>query len=425
MKNISIVGLGRLGLPLAVCFAKDFRVIGIDIDPAVVEAINARRVPERIYEPGLAEMLENVGENLIATDDIEAVQHTSMTIVLVATPSEEDGSFSLEYVLNVCRDLGRALHQKKGYHVVTIASTVIPGDCDGPIREALEEASGKKVGKGLGLCYCPEFVALGNVIHGFLEPDFVLIGASDIKAAFSLQEIYTKFCLNDPPIVQMNLVNAEMAKLTVNCYISTKMTFANVIAELCEQLPGADVNVVMDAVGLDSRIGRKYLAGATAYGGLTFPMAMHSLLKVAKSANVELPLIEMVDSVNRWQNHRLAEIVQDWRIGAKIRIGILGLTYKPGINAVEGSAGIALLGLLHPSESLIAYDPMAQVEQSVESAQTCADWSDIIVVTTPWPEFKEIEFHQGQVVIDCWRMLDEGKVEDAGAKYIPLGRYIE
>jgi len=191
---------------------------------------------------------------------------------------------------------------------------------------------------------------------------------------------------------------------------------------VCEQFPGADVDVVTDAVGLDSRIGRKYLTGATAYGGLTFPMAIRSLFKVAKSVGVELPLIKIVYSENQRQKYRLAAIVQNWRVrtGAE-KIGILGLAYKPGISATEGSAGMALMELLHPPASVIAFDPAVQIEQSVASAQTCVDYSDIVVITTPWPEFKEVEFHEGQVVIDCWRMLGEADVTDAGAKYVAIG----
>jgi len=228
--------------------------------------------------------------------------------------------------------------------------------------------------------------------------------------------------LNDPLIVRSALINAEIAKLAVNCYVSMKMTFANMIAELCEQFPGADVDAVTDAVGLDSRIGRKYLTGATAYGGLTLPMAMRSLLRMAELADIKMPLIEAVISMNQQQNYRLAKMVQDWqeRIGAE-KVGILGLTYKPGISATEGAAGMALIELLHPSENVIAFDLAVQIEQSMESAQICADWSDIVVITTPWPEFKEIQFHEGQVVIDCWRMLDEADVVDAGAKYVAIG----
>jgi len=228
--------------------------------------------------------------------------------------------------------------------------------------------------------------------------------------------------LNDPLIVRSALINAEIAKLAVNCYVNMKMTFANMIAELCEQFPCADVDAVTDAVGLDSRIGRKYLTGATAYGGLTLPMAMHSLLRVAELADIKMPLIEAVISMNQQQNYRLAKMIQDWweRIGAE-KVGILGLTYKPGISATEGAAGMALIELLYPSENVIVFDPAVQIKQSAESAQTCVDRSDIVVITTPWPEFGEIQFHKGQVVIDCWRMLDEVDVTDAGAKYIAIG----
>jgi len=346
---------------------------------------------------------------------------TAISIILVSTPSRDDGSFSLMHVLTACQELGIYLQGRDSYHTVIISSTVMPGDCDGPIREALEETSGRKVGKSLGLCYCPEFVALGNVLRGFLEPDFVLIGASDIKADFQVRSLYKGVCLNDPPIAQMSLVNAEIAKIALNCYITTKITFANQMAELCENIPGANVDAVTGALGLDSRIGRKYLTGATAYGGPCFPRDTKSLACAAERAGIGLSLIEEVERVNNRQNERLALIVQGWRIGDKARFGILGLTFKPDTNVTTESVGAALIRLLYPDENIIAYDPKVQVEQSVESAQTCVDYSDVVVITTPWPEFKEAQFHEGQVVIDCWRMLDETEVTGAGAKYVAIG----
>jgi UDPglucose 6-dehydrogenase len=421
-ERVAVIGLGRLGFPLAIALAhRGFKVIGIDIDPDVVEAVNAHRIPEHICEPGLQEMLDGT-ENLIGTTDMEAAAFASISIILVGTPADSDGAFSLALVLTVCQALGIQLRSRDAYHTVIISSTVLTGSCDGPIREALEETSGRKVGENLGLCYCPEFVALGDTLRGFLEPDFVVIGSSDIKADFQARRLYERFCQNDPPIIRANLVNAEIAKLAVNGYISTKMTFANMLAELCERIPGANVDAVTGIVGLDSRIGRKYLTGATAYGGSTFPMAMRSLLKIAESVDIELPLIEAVDSTNQRQVHRLAEMVQNWRIRTEAeKIGILGLAYKSGISATDGSVGMALMKLLRPHESVIAFDPMRQIKQSVASAQTCTDYSDIVVITTPWPEFGEVKFHKGQIVIDCWRMLDEEDVISAGAQYIAIG----
>jgi UDPglucose 6-dehydrogenase len=181
------------------------------------------------------------------------------------------------------------------------------------------------------------------------------------------------------------------------------------------------VDVVTGTIGLDSRIGRKYLTGATAYGGLTFPLAISSLLNVAESAGIKLRLIKAVASMNQWQNERLAETVRDWWEQSEAeRIGILGLAYKPGISATEGSVGLALMELLHPLD-IIVYDPAVQIKQSVGSAQTCADWSDIIVVATPWPEFKGVQFHEGQVVIDCWRMYDRQTMERQGVHYVAIG----
>jgi len=423
--RIGIVGLGKLGLPLALAFAsRGFKVIGVDINPKVIESIKTKRF---FYEPGVTELLldNGVQQRFSVTDDLEAaILLADVTIVIVATPNEKDGCFSLKYVLPVIQDIGDLLRDKEEHHLVIVGSTVNPGDCEKYLLPELIEHSGKKVGSDFGFAHVPEFVALGDVMNGFLEPDFVLIGASDSKSALRAFEIYGRLCKNNPSIKRMNLINAELVKIAANCHTVLKTVFANQMAELCEAIPGADVDEVTGAIGLDSRASPKYLTGGTAALGPCFGRDMKSLPCIAKRYGVELPLIEVADKLNYWQVERLAKIVQDYWVGMEDpkRVGILGLTYKPGVNVYEPSAGLLLLKKLYSAVNVVAYDPAIQVDQSVGAPEALIELADIVVVTTPWKVFEKLEFRPGQVVIDCWRCLDQEAIEKAGAEYVAIGK---
>src|SRR5207302_1000603 len=258
VSSLSVIGLGKLGAPMAVCFAaRGFAVYAVDISPQKVDAIS-RGVPP-VHEPGLGELLGESGGRISASSNIEgAVLASEATFVVVATPSEPDGGFSLRYVLPTCEAIGRALATKKTFHLVVVTSTVMPGSTCGEIKAALERASGKRNGGDFGLCYSPEFIALGTVIRDFYYPDFLLIGESEPRSGEILSDIYKRNCKNSPAIARMNWINAEITKLAVNTYITTKISYANMLARICEKLLEADVNVVTDALGLDTRIGPKY-----------------------------------------------------------------------------------------------------------------------------------------------------------------------
>ena len=234
-----VIGLGKLGSPLAACLAaKGLTVIGVDNDPRKIEAINQGQAP--VHEPGLDELLTQTQGRLSAIDDVEAaIRQTDISFIVVSTPSDPAGGFSLRYVDPVCHAIGRALAAKDAYHAVCLTSTVMPGTTGGPVREILEKASGKRVGADFGLCYSPEFIALGSVIRDFLNPDMLLIGESDSRAGDFLQSLYAQVCENKPAIARMAFVNAEITKLAVNTYVTTKISYANMLARICEQLPGA------------------------------------------------------------------------------------------------------------------------------------------------------------------------------------------
>jgi UDPglucose 6-dehydrogenase len=289
---ISVIGLGKLGAPLAACLAaKGHSVIAVDVDAQKVDAINEGRAP--VFEPGLEEKIGQSNGRLRATQDIaEAVAASEITFIVVATPSETDGGFSNRYVLATCESIGRALRSKTNFHVVALTSTVMPGSSDGEVRAALEKASGRRAGQDFGLCYNPEFIALGSVIHDFLNPDFVLIGESDARSGGILESLYREVCDNSPMFARMNLLNAEITKLSVNAFVTTKISFANMLARMCELLPGASVDVVTAALGLDSRIGAKYLKGAVSYGGPCFPRDNLALAAFARGIGAPADLAE-------------------------------------------------------------------------------------------------------------------------------------
>jgi UDPglucose 6-dehydrogenase len=433
--SVSVIGMGKLGAPMvAAIAARGVRAIGVDTDAAKVAAIGKGLPP--VFEPRLAETLILAQGRLTATHSVEdAVRDTDITFIVVATPADADGTFSLRYALPVCEAIGRVLAAKRDYHLVALTSTVMPGSTDGPVRQTLEKASGKRAGIDFGLCYSPEFIALGSVIRDFLNPDFLLIGESDPRSGAALEALYRIVCENRPPVARMNLVNAEIAKLAVNTYVTTKISFANMLARLCEKVPGASVDVVTGAIGLDSRIGGKYLKGAISYGGPCFPRDNIALIALADRVGASSDLPRATHDFNRAQILRLTDIVQQY-LAASEAAGILGLTYKPHTDVTEEAAGLLLAQELSKRKiRTIAFDPeghpraasvLGNGVQLAKSAEECIAQSGVVVLATPWPQFLAIPAERWarsgspRVVIDCWRALKQ--LESAsGIRYFALG----
>jgi UDPglucose 6-dehydrogenase len=432
---ISVVGLGKLGSPMVACFAsKGFAVVGVDVDEAKVAAIAERHAP--VFETGLEELLQQAPGEISATTDVAAaVAETDVTMIIVPTPSDEDGTFSLRYALPACQAVGRALRERDGYHLVVITSTVMPGATGGPLREALEQASGKRAGVDFGLCYSPEFIALGSVIRDFLNPDFLLVGETDERAGDLLSEIYAEVCDRDAPVARMSFVSAELAKISVNTFVTTKIAFANMLARMCERLPGASVDDVTDALGLDTRIGPKYLRGAVSYGGPCFPRDNVAFAALANGIGARAAIAEATDASNRADVDSLAEIVQAW-LPEDGSVAVLGLSYKPGTDVVEEAAGVHLARTLaEAGVDVVAHDPagvpnaqrvLGDAVGFAASAADAVQQADVVVLTTPWPEFAALDpavfEREGEprVVVDCWRALDRESLESV-ATYLVLG----
>ena len=419
-RAVSVLGLGKLGAPMAACFAhKGHRVIGVDTNPETVRLINEGRAP--LYEPRLQELIQANCNKIIATENYEeAILSSDITFILLPTPSDKHGGFSLCHVLSACERLGKVLRNKR-YHLVVLTSTVLPGATENEVRPILEAHSQKRCGSGFGLCYSPEFVALGSVIHNLLNPDFILIGESDPEAGERLASFYRTICDNQAPVARMNSVNAEITKLAVNTFVTTKITFANTLARVCERLAGADADVVTAALGLDARIGGKYLKGAIGYGGPCFPRDNLAFSFLAQQLGAPAVLAEATHHANREEVYRLASLVRTKNPKGGT-VGILGLAYKPDTDVVEQSQGVLLAqALAAEGIPVIAYDPAAMNNtrrllngslRLAESLEICVKQADVLVITTPWEVFRHLEpallrrDGKPRVLIDCWRILN-------------------
>ncbi len=434
IENISVVGLGKLGLCVAACLAnKGYNVFGVDTDSNKVHLINKGLTPT--YEPRLAELLKSCGNRLTATGDyMSAIRTSNITFVIVNTPSNSDGSYSVNQLISASKEIGHAIKEKNGFHVVAITSTVLPGTTDNVVKSILEKTSGKKCGTDFGLCYNPEFIALGSVIRDFQNPDMVLIGESDPKSGELLSKIYREICENNPKIARMSIINAELTKIALNSYVTIKISFGNTLAEICEHLPGGNVDVVTSALGLDQRIGPKYIKGGLGFGGPCFPRDNKAFSFFAKQLRCHAKLADASDLVNERQVSRIVEIVEK-EVKSDGKIAVLGLTYKPDTNIVEASQAIDLAQTFaEKGHSVMVYDPLGirnakellgDKVKYAKSSQECLQDAQVCIIATPWSEFMKLspeDFTKCDliVIIDCWRILNKDQF-DGKIKYIGIG----
>ncbi len=439
IKNYSVIGLGKLGASMAAAIAKrGFNVIGVDVSQQSVDLINAGHAP--VQETELEETISENNERIIATlSHRDAVLQSDVSFVIVPTPSDENGAFSLQYSAWAFRAIGQALAEKDDYHLVVLTSTVLPGSMRYGLLPVLEKESGKVAGKDFGLCYSPEFIALGSIIHDFLNPDFTLVGELDEKSGRMLEACYAQIMENNPPCKRMSLENAELAKVSLNTYVTTKITFANMLADLCERIPGGDVDAVTDALGSDSRIGHKYLKGAIGYGGPCFPRDNVALGFISRALGAKAALAETTDQLNRSMPEKIVErLLPKLKQGATV--AVLGLSYKPYSHVTEESQGVFVARKLSKSGArVVAYDPLANEmaradlgDQVVvlDSLQMCLDQADMVLITTPDPIFKamtvaDFDGKSTITVVDFWRILDNQLSGQPNIEYLPLGRSIE
>ena len=435
--KLSVIGLGKLGTCMAACFAsKGFGTIGIDINKEVVGAINDGKAP--LAEPRLQELITASGNKLRGTQDFEeAIHQSDISFLVTPTPSKPDGNFSDKYLSLSLEPLATALKKSnKRYHLFVITSTVSPRTTEESLIPLIEKFSGRKLNEGVGVCYNPEFIALGSVIDDFLNPDLVLVGESDKSAGDQLAKLYKAVCENRPYIARMSIISAEITKISLNSYITMKISFANTLANICERIPGADVDAITKALGTDKRVSPHYLKGGPAYGGPCFPRDNRAFAAFAKKYRYEAKLAKTTDEVNEYQlKHLLNLVLKQILETHDKRVSILGLAYKPNTPVIEESAAIKIINELTKEDvNITVYDPMALKNARAifgdrinyaSSVKDCLLRSALCVITTPWDELKTIDHtlivHNPTTIIDCWRILDPRKLGKK-VKYIAIGR---
>jgi len=421
--RIAVVGTGYVGLSTGVGFAiRGNEVICVDKVKEKVKQINQGVTP--IYEPLLEEHLRKVLEEgrLKATGDLhKAMRKSEVIFISVGTPPKEDGSIDLKYIKEVSKEIGRSL-ASKGYKVIVVKSTVLPGTTENVVIPNLERYSGKRAGKEFGVCMNPEFLREGKALEDFLCPDRIIIGAIDKKSGNILEKVYANF---NAPVLRTDLKTAEMIKYASNAFLAMKVSFSNEIGNICKRL-GIDVYEVMKGVGMDSRISEKFLAAGCGFGGSCFPKDVDALIHKAKELEYEPKLLEEVQNLNRRQKVGMVELLEK-RIGnlKGKKICILGLAFKPGTDDVRGASSVDIISrLVEKGAKVKAYDPKAMENvkkifpniEYAKSAKEAIEGSDACLVVTEWEEFRKLknedfDLMKNRIIIEGRKVLDPKSVK--------------
>ncbi|KKU85883.1 MAG: hypothetical protein A2667_00780 [Candidatus Wildermuthbacteria bacterium RIFCSPHIGHO2_01_FULL_47_27] len=435
--KLSFIGLGKLGSPAATVFAsRGFPVVALDINEKYVRAVNDGIAP--VVEPKLQEYLNKARGNIRATQNYgELIAESDITFLIIPTPSLPDGHFSDAYLKDALKDLAAELRQsRKPFHIFVIVSTVSPGTVEKSLIPWIERHSARKFNEGFGVAYNPEFIALGDVINGLLRPDMVLIGEGSKEVGELLEDIYGSVCENKPNIARMSIVSAEIAKISLNVYVTTKISFANTLANVCEQVPGADVDAITRALGADKRISPYYLSGGLSFGGPCFPRDGRAFVAFAKNCGIDAKIAKATDEINQRQIPNLVKTALKYLPEHKKAAAVFGLAYKPSTPVIEESPAVALVDeLLKNGVMVTVYDPLAMDNAKAlwsdkvfyaSSVKAALEAAPLCIFTTKESEFMALSaddiVHEPTTIIDCWRMFDPAKLGKK-VKYVAVGRY--
>jgi UDPglucose 6-dehydrogenase len=432
--RIAIVGTGYVGLVSGACFA-DFghRVTCIDKDAAKIAALRNGKIP--IFEPGLERLVRdnaNSGRLDFDTDLTEPVREADAVFIAVGTPSRRgDGHADLSYVYAASREIAAALNQ---FTVVITKSTVPVGTGD-EVERIIRETN---PAADVAVASNPEFLREGAAIRDFKLPDRIVVGTDDERARKVISEIYRPLYLNQAPLMFTGRRTAELIKYAANAFLATKITFINEIADLAEKV-GADVQEIARGIGLDNRIGSKFLHAGPGFGGSCFPKDTRALIKTAQDYDAPVRIVETVLAVNENRKRAMARKVASV-FGGTLRgktISILGLTFKPNTDDMRESPSIPLITALQDMGAKIrAYDPAGMEQAKIElpeisvfdSPYTCAEGADALVIVTEWEQFRALDLERLKREMACPVMIDlrniyrPEEVIASGFRYESIGR---
>ena len=432
--RIAMIGTGYVGLVSGTCLA-DFghHVTCVDKDGAKIEGLLAGRMP--IWEPGLESLVKsNVERGRLAfTSDLaEAVKGAEAVFIAVGTPSRRgDGHADLSFVFAAVEELAALLSAP----IVVVTKSTVPVGTGDKIAALLKE---KGAPEGTSVASNPEFLREGAAIADFKHPDRILVGAEDDRAREVLAEIYRPLFLNRAPLLFTSRRTAELTKYAANAFLATKISFINEMADLCEAV-GADVQDLARGIGLDNRIGAKFLHAGPGYGGSCFPKDTLALLRTADEVDVKQRIVSTVVEVNDRRKAAMAGRVRE-ALGGSVagkRIGVLGLTFKPNTDDMRDAPSIPLVeGLVEGGAEVVAFDPVGREQAEkvlpaityAESAEAVADGADALVIVTEWDEFRALDLDElagrmrGKVLVDLRNIYDRADAEEAGFAYRGVGR---
>ena len=432
--RIAMIGTGYVGLVSGTCLA-DFchHVTCVDKDQGKIDGLLAGRMP--IWEPGLEGLVaSNVARRRLkfTTELAAALEGAEAVFIAVGTPSRRgDGHADLSYVFAVVEELAGLL---EGAIVVVTKSTVPVGTGD-KIAALLAE---KGASAGVSVASNPEFLREGAAIADFKHPDRILVGAEDDHAREVLAEIYRPLFLNRAPMLFTSRRTAELTKYAANAFLATKISFINEMADLCEAVD-ADVQDLARGIGLDNRIGAKFLHAGPGYGGSCFPKDTLALLRTADEAGIQQRIVSTVVEVNDRRKKAMADRVRQ-ALGGSVedkRIGVLGLTFKPNTDDMRDAPSIPLIeGLVAGGASVAAFDPVGREQaepllpgiEFAPTAESAADGADALVIVTEWDEFRALDLKEiagrmrGKVLIDLRNIYDRRDAAEAGLAYLGVGR---
>ncbi len=436
--KIAMVGSGYVGLVSGACFA-DFGhdVVCIDKDPAKIERLNAGVMP--IYEPGLAELVTGnvkAGRLSFTTDLPSGLDGAGAIFIAVGTPSRRgDGHADLTFVYEVAREVGANLT----HPAVIVTKSTVPVGTGDEVERIIAQAN---PGVTFAVASNPEFLREGAAIGDFKRPDRIVIGSDDEWARSVMSEVYRPLFLNRAPLLFTSRRSAELIKYAANAFLATKITFINEIADLCEKV-GADIQDVSRGIGLDNRIGAKFLHAGPGYGGSCFPKDTLALLKTAEDYDCPTRIIEAVAKVNESRKRAMGRKVIDALGGSGLhaargkKVALLGLTFKPNTDDMRDAPSIAIAQTLQDAGvQVAAYDPEGMAAATLlmpgvtmtGSAYEAADGADAVVLVTEWDAFRALDLDRlkqvanSPLLIDLRNIYDPGEVRGAGFVYHSVGR---
>jgi len=431
--NICVIGTGYVGLVTGACFAEfGLHVTCVDNDEQKIALLQKGVSP--IFEPGLEEMVKrNVREGrLVFTTEIDkAVEKSLVIFIAVGTPARKDGSVDMTYIDEVARKIGENL---KGYKVIATKSTVPVGTGE-RIRNVVQRYGGRKI--KFDIVSNPEFLREGSAIEDFMRPNRVVIGASSDQAIAILKDLYSPLYLIETPFIITNVETAEMIKYASNAFLATKISFINEIANICEKV-GADVNVVAKGMGLDQRIGSKFLHAGPGYGGSCFPKDTQAIAKIAEKHGYRFEIVRSVMKVNERQKERMVDKVKIALGNLKGKtVAVLGLSFKPNTDDLREAPAVKIITALQRGRAKVkAYDPKAmeaaktifrKIEYGKDAYDVVRD-CDALLIVTEWNQFRNLDLKRlknlmkSPVFLDLRNIYEPSKMRELGFKYFGVGR---